>query len=216
MVIGLGNELAAREVGPTELEDVARSLTGGPHAVVTARLRTRGLSALARVSAGAFELLIPSESGWRLISGPAERLGAELVGLVTTLEHATGTTPPDEPPPAIDIPPLAPGELLALAEVIRVGDSERLDAALEELEMPGLPWWVRQFAWGAEAIVTLQLAGTSGSGFATMLHLFTDGWGRLHSDADDDLSFQPMTTIEVQARVNAFAALLQESSDGDD
>lgn len=215
-MIGVDKELTARTVAPTELEDITRRLSGGPHATVTARLRARDLATLARVSDGAFELLIPSESGWRLISGPAERLGGELVGLVTTLERATGTTPPDEPPPAVDIPPLAPGELLALAEVIREGDPERLDAALEELEMTGLPWWVRQFAWGAEAIVTLQLAGTSGDGFAAMLHLFTDGWGQLSTDADDDLTFQTMTTIEVQARVNAFAVLLQGSSDDDD
>lgn len=209
-------ELTARPVQPADLEEITRRLTDGPHAMVGARTRARELTALARVSGGEFELLLPSASGWRLISGPVDRLGGELVGLVTTLEQTTGTTPPTEPPPAVDIPPLAPGELLALAEVIREGDSERLDAALEELEMPGLPWWVTQFAWGAEAIVTLQLAGGSGDGFATMLHLFTDGWGRLDADADDDLTFQPMTTIEVQARVSAFAALLQESSDGDD
>lgn len=213
---GQAQELTARVVASGELEDIVRRLAGGPHAMVAASMRTRELTALARVSGGAFELLIPSESDARLISGPAARLGAELVGLITTLEQATGATPPDEPPPAVDMPPLAPGELLALAEVIREGDSERLDAALEELEMPGLPWWVTQFAWGAEAILTLQLTGGSGDGFATMLHLFTDGWGRLHADADDDLTFQPMTTIEVQARVSAFAALLQESSDGDD
>lgn len=210
------SDLTARAVRPAELEDVTRRLTGGPHAMVAARLRTRDLTALARVSDGAFELLIPSQSDWRLIAGPAERLGGELVGLITTLEQATGTTPPAEPPPAVDIPPLAPGELLALAEVIRQGDAERIDTALEELELPGLPWWVTQFAWGAEAVLTLQLAGTSSQGFATMLHLFTDGWGRLDADADDDLTFHPMTTIEVQARVNAFAVLLQESSDDDD
>ncbi|HWC22071.1 MAG TPA: hypothetical protein VG502_07200 [Flexivirga sp.] len=212
---GVDTELTARTVAPGELEDITRRLTDGPHATIAARLRTRDLAFLARVRNGAFELLIPSESGVRLISGPAERLGGELVGLVTTLERSTGTTPPDEPPPAVDTPPLAPGELLALAEVIREGDPERLDAALEELEMTGLPWWVRQFAWGAEAIVTLQLVGSS-VGFAAMLHLFTDGWGQLSADADDDLTFRPMTTIEVQARVNAFAALLQESSDDDD
>lgn len=206
-------ELAARPVPSVELEEVARRLTDGPHAVISARTRSREMTALARSGDAAFELLMPSVSGWRLISGPAERLGSELVGLVTALEQSIGTAPAD-PPPAVDVPPLAPGELLALAEVIRDGDGERLDTALDELEMPGLPWWVRQFAWGAEAILTLQLSGASDDRFATMLHLFSDGWGRLHATADDDVTFRPMTTIEVQARVSAFAALLRESSHG--
>lgn len=216
MVTGVTTDLAARVLDPAELAEATRRVTGGPHALIGASTRTRELTALARVDDARFELLLPDRSGWRSITGPAERLGGELVGLVTRLEETTGTAPTTDLPPSVDIPPLAPGELLALAEVIRQGDPERLDAALEELEMPGLPWWVTQFAWGAEAILTLQLTGASGDHFATMLHLFTDGWGRLHADADDDLAFRPMTTIEVQARVSAFAALLQESSDGDD
>lgn len=212
MVTGVDHELTARAVASDEFEDIARRLTGGPHAQVTARLRTRDLTTLARVSGDEFELLIPSASGVRLISGPAERLGGEFVGLITTLERTTGTTPPDEPPPTVDIPPLAPGELLALAEVIREGDPERLGAALEELEMAGLPWWIRQFAWGAEAVLTLQLSAASLGGFATMLHLLPDGWGCLRVDNDDDLTFRPMTTVQVQARISAFAALLQECS----
>lgn len=42
-----------------------------------------------------------------------------------------------------------------------------------------------------------------------MLHLLPGGWGCLSADADDDLAFRPMTSIQVQARINAFADLLQ-------
>ncbi|WP_446666767.1 hypothetical protein [Flexivirga sp. B27] len=206
-------ELTERAVPPAEFEEVTRRLTSGPHATIGASTRGRELNVLARISGDAFEMLLPAPSVWRLISGPVDRLAGQLVGLVTMLEQTTGVTPATEPPPTIDIPPLAPGELLALSEVIREGDPERLDAALEELSMAGIPWWVTQFAWGAEAILTLQLVGGEGDGYATMLHLLTDSWGHLAADADDDLTFSPMTPMEVQARVSAFAALLQESSD---
>lgn len=209
-------DLAERTLGAAELREVSHRIRERTHATIGASTRTRALTAVAGVSSERFELLLPSGTGGRLISGSTDRLGAELVGVVSTLERLTGSAPIAAPPPAVDVPPLAPGELLALAQVIREGDVERLDAALEELEMPGLAWWTTQFAWGAEAIITLQLTVPGGPGYATMLHLFSDGWGRLVPDANDDLTFQPMTTIEVQARINAFTVLLQESCDDDD
>ena len=205
-------ELTERILGRAELHEKVRRIRDGAHAIIGANTRSRELTALAGVSREGFELLMPSGGACRLISGPGERLGGELVGLVATLERLTGTAPTTAPPPAVDIPPLAPGELLALAEVIRQGDGERLEAARDELELAGMPWWVTQFAWGAEAVLTLRLTGEGIAGFATMLHLLPDGWGCLHADADDDLTFHPMTTFEVQARVSAFAALLQECS----
>lgn len=205
-------ELAEHTLGQAEFRKIRRRIGEGAHATLGANTRTRQLTALAGVTREGFELLLPSVGRWRLISGPADRLGGELVGLVTTLERITGTAPTTAPPPAVDIPPLAPGELLALAEVIRDGDAERLEAARDELELAGMPWWVTQFAWGAEAVLTLRLTGEGIAGFATMLHLLPDGWGCLQADAADDLTFHPMTTIEVQARVNAFADLLQECS----
>lgn len=208
--------LAQRPLRMREVRETARRLGDGPHSVITAGTRTRELTALAGMSDEKFELLMPSDSVWRLISGPAERLGGELVGLVTMLEQVTGVASTTAPRPAVDIPPLAPGELLALSEVVRQGDPERLDAARDELELPGLPWWVTQFAWGAEAILTLRLSAEGFAGFTTMLHLLPDGWGCLRADPDDDLTFRAMTTIEVQARVSAFAALLQECAHGDD
>ncbi|GAB3494845.1 hypothetical protein [Flexivirga lutea] len=201
--------LAQRPVRQSELRTVTDRLTAGAHASISARTRTRALAVLARATGEDFELLLPSDGVWRLISGPADRLGAELVGLATMLEDVTGTGPTSEASPLPDIPPLAPGELLALAEVIRQGDCERLDAARDELELPGLPWWVTQFAWGAEAVLALRLTAPGIEGFATMLHLLPGGWGCLSADADDDLAFRPMTSIQVQARINAFADLLQ-------
>ena len=202
--------LAERTIGTAELHEVTGRIREGAHATISANTRTRELTALAGMTHEEFELVMPSAHAWRVISGPADRLGGELVGLVTTLERSTGTAPVTAPPPAVDISPLAPGELLALAEVIREGDPERLDAARDELELPRIPWWITQFAWGAEAILTLRLTSEGIAGFATMLHLLPDGWGCLRADRDDDLTFHPMTTIEVQARVSAFAALLQE------
>lgn len=209
-------ELVERVLDPVELREIAGRLEAGPHATISADTRTRGLTALAGVTDDEFELLLPSDDVWRIICGPAERLGGELVGLVTGVEESTGTAPTTDPPPTVDIPPLSPGELLALAEVIRQGDAERLDAAQEELELPGIPWWMTQFAWGAEAILSLQMSAETTGGFATMLHLLRDGWGCFRADSDDDLMFHPMTTIEVQARVSAFAVLLQDCAHGVD
>ncbi|MFC6705057.1 hypothetical protein [Flexivirga alba] len=205
-------DLAQRTLGITESREIVRRIGEGAHATIGANTRSRQLTALAGVTREGFKLLLPSDGRWRMISGPADRLGGELVGLVTTLERLTGTALTTAPPPAVDIPPLAPGELLALAEVIRQGDGERLEAALDELELAGMPWWVTQFAWGAEAVLTLRLTGEGIAGFATMLHLMPGGWGCLQADPEDDLTFHPMTTIEVQARVSAFADLLQECS----
>lgn len=205
-------DLAERTLGRAELRRVTRRIGARAHATVGAHTRTRRLTALASVSGEGFELLMPSEGAWRLISGRADRLGGELVGLVTALERLTGTAPTTTPAPAAEVRPLAPGELLALTEVIRQGDTARLAAAVDELTLPGMPWWVRQFAWGAEAVLTLHLTGDGVAGFATMLHLLPDGWGCLQTDGAGDLTFHPMTTIEVQARVSAFAALLHACS----
>lgn len=204
--------LAAHTLGTAELRAVTRRLRETAHATISASTRTRELTAIAAVRGESFELLMPSDNGVRLINGPAGRLGAELVGLVGTLERLVGTAPLAKAPPAVDIPPLAPGELLALAEVIRRGDAERVEAACNELDLGGIPWWLTQLAWGAEALLTLRLTGSGIAGFTTMLHLLPDGWGCLQADVEDDLTFRPLTTIEVQARVNAFAALLLESS----
>lgn len=208
--------LAARTLDPKELRVVIGRISDGPHATISAGTRTRQLTALASVTGDDFELLMPADGGSRLITGPADRLGGELVGLITMLEDITGTGPTTTAPPTIEIPPLSPGELLALAEVIRQGDPERIEAGCDELELAGLPWWITQFAWGAEAILTLRLTADTIDGYATMLHLLPDGWGCLQVDSDDDLTFRPMTTIEVQARISAFAALLQGCSHDED
>lgn len=204
-------DLAVRTLGRRELRTIADRLGDGPHATVVAGTRTRQLTAVAGLTGDDFELLMPADDVWRLITGPANQLGGELVGLVSMLEATTGSESMT-PPPTIDIPSLSPGELLALAEIIRQGDVQRLEAARDELDLAGIPWWLTQFAWGAEAVMTLRLTGEGIAGFATMLHLLPDGWGCMQADSDDDLMFHPMTTIEVQARVSAFAALLQECS----
>lgn len=206
--------LERRALDTDSSRSVAEGMTTGTYATICAATRTRRRWTLISVDGPDFRLLDQREADWELVTGPAEHLPGELVGVPGDLECATGTQvePSDPPPDPLAGPALAPGDALALAEAVRRGDAQRIQVACDDLELAGPPWWVEQFAWGAEAVLTLLLTVDSRPQLASMLHLLASGWGCLHADADDDLRFRPMSPLEVQARLSAFAALLVECS----
>lgn len=207
----LGAGAERRVLDTDELLPTAEGITGGTYATICAATRTRRRWTLLSVDGPQFRALRQLDTGWTLLTGPADRLAGEVVGIPGDLESVTGTRVAGDGPPAeTGVPPLGPGELLALAEVVRRGDAARIQAACDDLELAGLPWWVAQFAWGAEAVLSLVLTVHDRPHLASMLHLLPSGWGCLHADADGDLSFRPMSPLEVQARLGAFTALLVE------
>lgn len=199
-------------LGNSAAEHLCRQLRTGTAATITAATRTRQHVALAARSGADFRLLQQSGGGWTRSTGPARLLAGELVGMACELE-ALADVPHtvDAMPRANGFPPLAPGELLALTEVARCGDAARIDAACDDLGIAELPWWVMGFAWGAEASLSFVLQVRGRPSFAALLHLLPSGWGTIAQDANDDLIFRPMTGLEVQARLCAFAALLLRS-----
>jgi hypothetical protein len=202
-----------RALEDTELEEVMRRMLSGPHATVGAATRSRELTVLARAGDRDFELLMPAGGDLVLTTGPVERLVSELVAIPHGLETLAGVSPAgDVAPGAIPGRGLGAGEALALAEIIRRGNAARIDAACQELEIAGLPWWISQFAWGAEAVISLVLVVDGTARVATMLQLLSTGWGCLHVDSSDDLHFRPLTSTDVQARMGAFVAILRESA----
>lgn len=196
-----------------DADDLARTILTGTYATVCAASRTRQQWTLAGIDGPDFRLLRNIGADWVQATGPADELATEFAGIPGGLETSTGTAPAVEPPPGdAGLPPLGPGDVLALAEVVRDGAEARIRAACDELELAGLPWWVREFTWGAEGALTLVLTVHDRPQLASMLHLLASGWGVLHAAEDDDLTFRPMSPLEVQARVSSFAALLVERS----
>jgi len=189
--------------------EAAEGMARGTFATVCAATRTRRRWTLFAADGGDFRLLRQLRGHWQLSTGPAARLPGELVELPGELETRTGATVDDAP---FDPRPtrLAPGDALALAEVVRHGDAQRIQAACDDLALAGLPWWLAQLAWGAEALLSMMLTVHDRPQFVSLLQLLPSGWGCLHADADDDLGFRPMSRLEVQARLAAFAARLLE------
>ena len=211
--VGSPPEVERRVLVDAEFRKVRQRMLSGPHATVGAGTRTREVSAVVCVDAELFEMVLLVGTDWVLTSGPVERLLSELVVIPQELEALTGICPdPDGSPFAIPVRGLGGGELLALAETVRRGDLARIDAACEELDIAGLPWWVSQFAWGAEAAITLVLVVDGTARLATMLQLLPSGWGCLHSDSSEELHFRPLSATDVQARLGAFVAILRESA----
>lgn len=212
----------ATDVERTELdgraaEQLGREIASGTFATIIAATRTRRRVSIADTAGAGFRLLRQSDGGWLRSTGPARRLASELVGVPGELEVVADVPPTFESMPYdASVPPLAPGELLALADVVRGGDQDRINAACEEIGLTGLPTWITQLAWGAEATLTLVLQVNDQLKFASLLQLLPSGWGILSNDENDDFTFHPMTTLEVQARLGGFAAALLESSDDDD
>lgn len=204
-----------RMLDDAESARVVDDLRAGNHAVVGIGTRTRAASSLMADDGSSFRLLRQQPVGCVLTTGPSGRLGSQLAGIPEDLEAVTGTHPtPGGWVTTADPTSLGPGDVLALAEIVRDGREDRRRTACDELELAEMPWWIKQFAWGAEAALTMTLFVDGRTQFATMLHLLSSGWGCLTADAADDLVFRPMTTLEVQARLSAFAALLQEATRG--
>ncbi|RNI25372.1 hypothetical protein [Flexivirga caeni] len=191
---------------------VGESMTSGSYGSIFAATRTRAWLTLVTAGHDEFRVLRQSRTGWTLTTGHTQRLPGELVGLPAELETLTVTRPEVDPPPAHPRPStaLGPGEVLALAELVRTGDSERIHMACEDLGLAGIPWWITQFAWGAEALLSMTMTIDDNPQFASVVHLLPSGWGCLHAGTDDDLAFRPMSTVEVQGRLGAFAARLVE------
>lgn len=206
-------EVERRVLTDAEFRKVRQRMLSGPHATVGAGTRSRDVSAVLRVDAERFDMVLLVGTDWVLTSGPADRLLSELVAIPRELEVLAGIRPdPDGSPFAIPMRGLGGGELLALAETVRRGDMARIDAACEDLELAGLPWWVSQFAWGAEAAITLVMVVDGTARLAAMLQLLPSGWGCLHSDSAEELHFRPLSATDVQARLGAFVAILRESA----
>jgi len=198
--------------------DAARSaaadLASGTFATICAATRTRRRWMLFSVNDQGFRLLRQHGDDWALSSGPTEQLPAELVDIPGHLETCCGIRPGSRPRKDSRPARLAPGDALALADVVRRGDAQRIQAACEDLELAGLPWWIAQLAWGADALLSMMLTVDDRPQVVSMLHLLPSGWGCLHADPDDDLTLRPMSGFEVQARLSAFAALLVECAHG--
>lgn len=198
-----------------ELRAAAAGMARGTYATICAATRTRRCWTLLSANGREFRALRQLDSGWVLAAGPIDGLAGEVSGIPGDLETLAGTWSAQAgAAEAPGVPPLGPGEVLALAEVVRRGDAARIRAACDELQLAGLPWWTAQLAWGAEAVLSLVLTVTDRPRLASMLHLLPSGWGCLHVDPDDDLGFRPMSLLEVQARLSAFAALLVKCADG--
>lgn len=207
---GLRDQVVQRQVLDLPATRAAAvEIASGTYATVCAATRTRRRWALIAAAGSEFRRLQQRDADWELSTGPTEWLPGELAGLPRGLETGTGSVARDG---ACDSQParLAPGDALALADVVRRGDAQRIQTACEDLELAGVPWWLAQLAWGAEAQLSMMLTADDRPQLALMLQLLPSGWGCLHADAAEDLSFRPMSRLEVQARLCAFAARLLE------
>lgn len=217
-----GATTPAAGVQRTMLDDrsakpLGQEIVSGTYATVHLASRTREQISMADIVGDTFRLLRQVGMEWQLSTGPAERLATELVSLPGELEVTTGTPQTTEPRPYdASVRPLASGEWLALAEEVRRGDQHRITAACEQLGLAGVPSWITEIAWGAEGTLTMMQISADTPRYASLLHLLASGWGVLANDENDDFTFRPLTSLEVQARLSDFATLLLlESSDDD-
>ncbi|MBB2894034.1 hypothetical protein [Flexivirga oryzae] len=195
---------------PGAAHAAVEGMATGTYATICAATRTRRRWTLFSMDGPEFRLLSQRGDDWQLTSGPGRHLPGELAGIPRHLETSAGTRPDDDPPRDPRPSRLAPGDALALADVVRRGDAKRIQAACDDLQLAGLPWWVAELAWGADALLSMMLTVHGRPQLATMLHLLPSGWGCLHADPDEELTFRSMSRLEVQARLSAFAALAME------
>ena len=114
-------------------------------------------------------------------------------------------------------------EALLVAEAIRTGDPERVDAAIAVAGWDRVPDWLRDFAFGASGQLTVTVlrpgqAGAAAVGTAQRLQseglpsggvsilnaiALRSGWGLLSPVGPGELTFEPVSALSLQAMLNA-------------
>ncbi|NNG38663.1 hypothetical protein HJ588_05150 [Flexivirga sp. ID2601S] len=195
---------------------VAGALRRLPHLVLHAETATRSVTALAARTGDGFAMLTPRRGRTPLLTrGPGDRLSRELARVVPALQclvGAVGAVAGRASPPVAE-EKLGAGDLLALAELVRRGDQRRLDVACADLGIRGLPWWITDFAWGAQAQLAIALVIDGECRACASMQLLEHGWGCLHADDAGDIGFAALTPERVQARVGTFVRLLMGAAD---
>lgn len=103
---------------------------------------------------------------------------------------------------------LDPGDLFALAELVRIGDQDRLAAALADLDLVTVPAWLRSGAWGFAGWITVLHVGTDGLHCGSLVQLSDDGWGELTVRGDGRIQHRRVTSDAVGDRIRQCCAEL--------
>ncbi|WP_265445270.1 hypothetical protein [Flexivirga meconopsidis] len=213
MTATVGVPVHSNALGHADAAALASALRRLPHLALHASTATRSVTALAGRTGEDFALLTPRRGRPSLLTrGPGDQLGRELTRVVPAMQELVGAVEMRAPTASADVS-LGPGDALALAELARRGDQSRLDVALAEVGVPGLPWWISDFAWGARAQLSIALVVDGEWRASTSMQLLERGWGCLHADESGDIGFAPLTAERVQARVGTFSRLLMGAGD---